>query len=223
MSYHFSPARRTIRILSSLTSALLLCQPLIAFQSPLSDTAVREAYFLGQRHDEAVTSFFAKYSKSLPVPRSGPYIAVVRFLTPFAQMVSQSGSFIGNYSAQRAEQDHDPKSETVVIAVDIYFTETYGPFLVGGSQSGSTTSLVPRSSDFWRDFDFTVGSDSRLLSPRNISGRALYNCSDAGCTLSGATVTLTFAPELFADWATIDVVPPEGDAVSINFELNAFR
>lgn len=47
--------------------------------------------------------------------------------------------------------------------------------------------------------------------------------SDAGCTLSGATVFLTLAPELFADDATVDVVPPEGDAVSINFDLNVFR
>ena len=41
-----------LRLLSSLLAgALLVPSSSTAFDSPLSDTAVREAYFLGQRHD----------------------------------------------------------------------------------------------------------------------------------------------------------------------------
>ncbi|HEY6127102.1 MAG TPA: hypothetical protein VIW23_02860, partial [Candidatus Acidoferrum sp.] len=79
-------------VISLTISALLISQPLFAFQTPLSNTAVREAYFLGQRHDQSVSDFFAKYAKSLPEPQYGPYISTIRFLTPFAQVVSLSGT-----------------------------------------------------------------------------------------------------------------------------------
>ena len=48
-----------LRSLSCLLTAVLVF-PLssAAFETPLSDTAVREAYFIGQRHDESMTHFF---------------------------------------------------------------------------------------------------------------------------------------------------------------------
>jgi hypothetical protein len=208
------------------TSALLLCQPLFAFQTPLSDTAVREAYFLGQRHDQSVSDFFAKYAKTLPAPQYGPYISTVRFLTPYAQVVSLSGNKSAGYSAQQAERDHHADQETVTVSVDIYLTDSYGPFLAPGtnSRSGSPAGLTPRSSDFWRDFDVSVSSDSRTLSPQDTSGQPIYNCSESGCSLVGATVTLTFAASKFPpDSVTVNVVPPEGDEVNLDFDLTSFR
>ena len=208
------------------TSALLLCQPLFAFQTPLSDTAVREAYFLGQRHDQSVSDFFAKYAKNLPAPQYGPYVSTVRFLTPYAQVVSLSGNKSAGYSAQQAERDHHPDAETVVVSVDIYLTDSYGPFLAAAtdSGSGSAAGLTPRSSDFWRDFDVSVSSDSRTLSQQDTSGQAIYNCSESGCSLVGATVTLTFAASKFPpDSVTVNVVPPEGDEVNVDFDLTSVR
>jgi hypothetical protein len=208
------------------TSALLLCQPLFAFQTPLSDTAVREAYFLGQRHDQSVSDFFAKYAKTLPAPQYGPYISTVRFLTPYAQVVSLSGNKSAGYSAQQAERDHHADAETVVVSVDIYLTDSYGPFLAArtNSRSGSPAGLTPRSSDFWRDFDVSVSSESRTLSQQDSSGQPIYNCSESGCSLVGATVTLTFAASKFPpDSVTVNVVPPEGDDVNVDFDLTSVR
>ena len=208
------------------TSALLLCQPLFAFQTPLSDTAVREAYFLGQRHDQSVSDFFAKYAKTLPAPQYGPYISTVRFLTPYAQVVSLSGNKSAGYSAQQAERDHQADAETVTVSVDIYLTDSYGPFLAAptNSRSGSPAGLTPRSSDFWRDFDVSVSSDSRTIAQQDTSGQPIYNCSESGCSLVGATVTLTFAASKFPpDSATVNVVPPEGDEVNVDFDLTSFR
>jgi hypothetical protein len=207
-------------------SALLLCQPLFAFQTPLSDTAVREAYFLGQRHDQSVSDFFAKYAKALPAPEYGPYISTVRFLTPYAQVVSLSGTKSAGYSAQQAERDHHADAETVTVSVDIYLTDSYGPFLAApsGSRSGSPAGLTPRSSDFWRDFNVSVSSDSRTLAQQDTSGQPIYNCSESGCSLVGATVTLTFAAAKFPpDSVTVNVVPPEGDEVNVDFDLTSFR
>jgi hypothetical protein len=207
-------------------SALLLCQPLFAFQTPLSDTAVREAYFLGQRHDRSVSDFFAKYAKTLPAPQYGPYISTIRFLTPYAQVVSLSGNKSAGYSAQQAERDHHADAETVIVSADIYLTDSYGPFLAAPTdpRSGSPVGLTPRSSDFWRDFEVSVSSDSRTLSPQDSSGQPIYNCSEYGCSLVGATITLTFAAAKFpSDSVTVNVVPPEGDEVNLDFDLTSFR
>ena len=212
--------------ISFVVSILLFDQPLFAFQTPLSDTAVREAYFLGQRHDQSVSDFFAKYAKTLPAPQYGPYISTIRFLTPYAQVVSLSGNKSAGYSAQQAERDHHADAETVTVSVDIYLTDSYGPFLAAAtdSRSGSPAGLTPRSSDFWRDFDVSVSSDSRTLSQQDTSGQPIYNCSESGCSLVGATVTLTFAASKFpADSVTVNVVPPEGDDVNVDFDLTSFR
>jgi len=81
------------RIATSIAiSTLLLGQPAVAFDTPLSDQAVREAYFLGQRHDETMANLLNKYTKFLPPPKAGPDIASITFLTPFALLVQQSGS-----------------------------------------------------------------------------------------------------------------------------------
>jgi hypothetical protein len=156
----------------------------------------------------------------------GPYISTIRFLTPYAQVVSLSGNKSAGYSAQQAERDHHADAETVTVSVDIYLTDSYGPFLAAptNSRSGSPAGLTPRSSDFWRDFDVSVSSDSRTLSQQDTSGQPIYNCSESGCSLVGATVTLTFAASKFPpDSVTVNVVPPEGDEVNVDFDLTSFR
>ncbi len=77
-----------------------------AFDTPLSDQAVREAYFLGQRHDETMSTLLNKYTKLLPPPKTGPDISSVTFLTPFALLVQQSSEHTSGYSAQQAALDH---------------------------------------------------------------------------------------------------------------------
>jgi hypothetical protein len=92
-------------ITSVFVAALLLAPSLFAFDSPLSDQAVREAYFLGQRHDESMATLLNKYTKLLPPPDAGPHISSVTFLTPFALLVQQASQRV-NYSAQQAAKEH---------------------------------------------------------------------------------------------------------------------
>src|ERR1700746_1552120 len=73
-----------------LTGALLVSAPSLAYDTPLSDQAVREAYFLGQRRDESMYAFLNKYTKLLPPPKTGPHIAAITFFTPFALLVQHS-------------------------------------------------------------------------------------------------------------------------------------
>ncbi len=216
------------RIATSLTiSALLFCQPLVAFDTPLSDEAVREAYFLGQRRDETMATFLNKYTKFLPAPKTGPDIASVTVFTPFALLVQQSSQHTSGYSAQQAALDHRDQPEFVRILVQIQLTNSYAVYIVRrtGSRSGSPNGFVPRPYDFWKDFDVKVSSDDKKLRPFSSSSHPNLICSDdGGCEVTGATLWFDFSAEDFASGsATIDVTPPEGDLVSVDFDLDHLR
>jgi hypothetical protein len=210
--------------LASLTAALLLAQPSFAFNTPLSDQAVREAYFLGQRHDESMARLLSRYTKLLPAPTAGPHITSVTFLTPFALLVQHS-SQQSNYSAQQAAKDHHPDDEIVVIEIQVLLTPSYSAVIPTptSSRSGSPIGYQFRPSDFWKDFDTTVFDGKKELLGGIATGEPTYVCDD-GCVISGATIRLEFPASAFtSDSATIEVTPPEGDPVSVDFDLSSLR
>jgi hypothetical protein len=215
------------RSLASVLAALLLMTAsTFAFDTPLSDQAVREAYFLGQRHDETMATLLNKYTKFLPAPKTGPDIASVTVFTPFALLVQQSSQHASGYSAQQAALDHRDQSEFIRIIVPIQFTASYGAYIVRptGTRSGSSTGFTPRPYDFWKDFDVQVSSDNKKLRAFSSSGQPTLLCDEGGCTLTGATIQLDFPAEDFASgFATIDVTPPEGDPLSVDFDLTHLR
>jgi hypothetical protein len=117
---------------------VLLPSPIFAFNCPLSEESVREAYFLGQRRDESMARFLDKYKRHLRPPDSGPYISSVELLTPFARLILLSSQRV-NYSAQQAAKEHRSDDELVAITVEIQLTESYGAFVAAptGTRSGS--------------------------------------------------------------------------------------
>ena len=208
--------------------ALMLSTPSsFAFDTPLSDQAVREAYFLGQRRDDTMATFLNKYTKFLEAPKTGPHIYSVTVFTPFALLVQQSSQHTSGYSAQQAALDHREQPEFVRIVIQIQLTDSYGPYIVRptGSRSGSPKGFVPRTYDFWKDLDVQVSSKDQKVEPFSSSGQPNYLCSDdGGCTLAGATLQFDFSAEDFASGsATIDINPPEGEPVSIDFDLDHLR
>jgi hypothetical protein len=206
--------------------ALLLASPALAFNSPLSDESIREAYFLGQRHDESVALFLARYKQVLRPPDTGPYISSIEFLTPLASLVLLSSQRI-NYSAQQAEQEHRSDDELVAITVEIQLTQSYSAILSSAptsARSGSPIGYTLRSPGFWRDFDVQVLSDEENLEPTLSTGRPTYLCNDTGCVLTGATLRLELPAKLFtSDSATVQVIPPAGPEVAVNFDLVVLR
>jgi hypothetical protein len=219
--------RRVARCARFFLALSLACtEPLLAFQSPLSEEAVREAYFLGQRHDESVTRALENYSQYFPVPDYGPQIASLTYLTPFAQAILASSNHIGNYSAQQAQIAHRGLRETVEIQVSIRFTDSYPAFVpsVRPNSRGSQPTLVPRSSDFWRDFEVTAFDGDRPLEPSSQDGRPDYTCSRYSCFLIGATILLDFPADAFQKQdVTVQVDPPEGDRFAAGLDLSNLR
>ncbi|HEV1995103.1 MAG TPA: hypothetical protein VGR03_12300 [Candidatus Acidoferrum sp.] len=219
--------RHLFRLFTSLLVALCVSLPAPSIDAPLSDQAVREAYFLGQRHEGSYTSLLGNYIKRLPAPKSGPHISSVTLLTPFIQLVANSDRFIGNYSAQQALLDHRGQEESVKITVEIYLTNSYGPLIANpaNSQSRSSSAFMPRPYDFWRDFRVQVYDGNRILSPSASGGHPLYRCGRTGqCRPMGAALELEFPANSFpSDTISVYVTPPEGDPVSVDFDLTRLR
>jgi hypothetical protein len=215
--------------LDIVTAFVMLAQPVFAFQSPLSDESVREAYFLGQRHDGSFEQLVEKSTRRFPAPKNGPYISSVIFVTPFVSAAQLSNNHIGNYSAQQAELDHrELGKEIIKITVEIQLTESYGQFIApakANSRSGSASTLILRPDDFWRDFQVQIFNDDQALSNAVYHGRPNYSCGEYGpCILTGATLTYEFPADTFStDSATISVDPPEGDPVTADFDLSRLR
>jgi len=210
----------------ALAAFLLLSPPSFAFTSPLSDEAVREAYFLGQRHNGSFAHLLDKYSKRLPPPKSGPHLSSITFLTPFAQLVRFSDAYPGDYNAQQAALDHRAQEEIVEISVEIRLTPSYGAVLVvpTGSRSGSPQGYRLRTRDFWKDVQARVFEGDQELIPGRHAGEPNYFCSEGGCSLIGATLHLEFPASAFtSDTVTVQVSPPEGPQVSVDFDLTALR
>jgi hypothetical protein len=209
-----------------LTAALLLVPPTFAFDTPLSDQAVRDAYFLGQRHDESMTRFLNRYTKLLPAPKTGPHIYGVTLLTPFALLVRDS-SERPNYSAQQAAKDHHPEHESVVVEIQILLTPTYAAAIPTptGSRSDSPVGLRLRPSDFWKTFKYQVFDDEDELATDDVTGEPIYSCDGlGGCDLSGARVRIELPATAFkSDTATVEITPTEFAPISVDFDLSSLR
>jgi hypothetical protein len=123
---------------------------LSAFDAPLADTAVRQAYFMGQRHDESLSKFLDSYTKHLPQPKTGPHIAAVSFLTPYALLAENSSWQPYGFSAQQAEIEHRHQVETVKILVVIPLTDTYSAVTRNPTERtmGNPLDYVPRPTGF---------------------------------------------------------------------------
>jgi hypothetical protein len=219
--------RHAFRLSTSLLMALCISLPAFPINTPLSDESIREAYFLGQRHDGTFPAILGRYVRNLPPPKSGPYISSVSFLTPFIQLVEHSDGYIGNYSAQKALLEHRGQEEFVLIFVEIQLTDTYGRLIPPPPnwRSRSPEAWVPRPSDFWRDFHVQIYNAAQPLTPYDFHGRATFGCARRGpCILTGATLEFDFRADSFtSDSATIQVIPPEGDPVSVDFDLIHLR
>jgi hypothetical protein len=204
--------------------SLLTVPPSSAFDYPLSETAARNAYFLGQRRDASMGEFLARYSKHLPAPKTGPYVSDVTFFTPYAQLVQYS-SRQGMYSAQQAELDSQTKLNTVEVTVYIYLTDTYGAFIPVSSDSRSgVTGIMLRRSNFWREFKFRVLDGDDLREPTSIYPEPQYRCVEEGCLLIGSRIHMSLPAALFSsDRATVEITTPDDQHITADFNLAALR
>src|SRR5262249_49782696 len=111
---------------SALIALALLGSPARAFEIPLSDNSVREAYFLGQRTDGKCTEFLNSYRHALPMPENGPRVVEIQLLTPYAQVVAESNRHTVGFSAQQAAANYHGRGDTILIQFRVELTPTFG-------------------------------------------------------------------------------------------------
>ena len=218
---------RSLRISVVLVvAAILPVAPSFALDTPLSDQAVREAYFLGQRRDDSMARLLSRYTQFLPAPDAGPHIYSVTLLTPFALLVQQSSQLSGS-SAQDAEKKHHGDDEIVAVSIEVLLTPSYGAAIPTptNSRSGSPVGYQFRNPDFWKDFKIRVFDGEKNLAFTGFAGEPRYACAaKGGCDLFGANIRFDLPANLFtSNSATIEITPPVGDQVDVDFDLASLR
>ena len=210
-----------------LAAALLLSPSSFAFDTPLSDQAVREAYFLGQRRDEKTAQFLDKYRRHLPVPESGPWISTVEFFTPFAEAVELSRQRSSGYSAQDAAQDYRKNGDRLRLTITIEFTNSYGELsqVKTSQRSGSPNGFSVRPSNFWKDFTYRLFDGDDLVEPLEMHGSPTFRTVDDSTIMTGAQIVLVYDAQKLSSSSDAAVVVdfPDYPQVVAPFDLTTLR
>jgi hypothetical protein len=212
-----------------LATALVFPVPSSAYDVELSDTAVRNAYFLGQHRDQQTRTFFEPYIRHLPLPKSGPYISEIRLLTPLAQVVEASQSTSGIYSAQQAQLDYRARGDSILLEIHIEFTPTYNQIDAQRSSSNAAGAkgITLRTDDFWQDFRLGIKQKQDWIEARSTHGEPQYALADgygASGGLIGAWVWVEYdARNVSSDDTEVHVLTPDGQDVSVKFDLDTLK
>jgi hypothetical protein len=208
--------------LAVLVPILLISAQCFAFELPLSDQTIREAYFIGQHHDASTKSALEPYIRHLAPPKTGPDISEIRLLTPYAQVIDVSNSQSSGYSAQQAAADYHARTDTILVRVRIEFSATYG-FLDAANDAKSASAekgIKIRQEDFWKAFRVGLSQKDDWIDPLSLDGEATY--SDIG--MDGALIWLVCdAHDLASEPAAVEVFTPDGQHVVTTFDLSTLR
>lgn len=191
-----------------------------AYEVHLSDEAVREAYFLGQRRDETTAQFLETYRRYFPIPKSGPHVYAVELFTPYAQAVETASKRGTNYSAQQAEQDYLLRDDSVRVGVHMRYTSSYGP---GKMNEGSTHS------DRLEDFRVQLIQDGKTVACRSSRYEGTHMSfgggkGGGGSRPTGFIIWQEYASaNLESSEATVEIDTPDGQHISATFDLSRLR
>lgn len=219
-----NPFVRSFRLAALFLSALL-SRPVFAYDSLLQPESIRDAYFLGRRHDENTAAFLAKYLKRLPLPEKGPHVSEIALYTPYAQVVLNSWRNASIYSAQQAEQDYRTNGDAIRVRVMIEFTPTFnttqGIKMSADKDATGNQGLVRRTKDFWREFQYELRQKEKSVNPRSVEGKPIYSDDDG---ITGAEVLLLYdAVDVASEDTTFDVYTPDDHHVIAKFNLAELR
>jgi hypothetical protein len=207
---------------------LLLClclasPPAYTFEASLSDEAVREAYFIGQRRDDTTAHFLETYRSYFPVPKSGPHVFVVELFTPYARAVDASSKHGAGYSTQQARKDYQARGDSLRVGVYVRYTSTYGP---GFPYSPNE---VPGQTGTWKDFQVRLTQNGKSFESRTVryEGTRMGTGGGKGGGGSRPTGFIVWqeydAPNLTSTDATVEIDSPDGQHVVASFDLSRLR
>ncbi len=224
-----------------LLAMVLSVPPAHAFQAPLSDESIREAYFLGQRNDETTRDFFLSYVRTFDRPRVGPYVSEVEIYTPFGQLV-ELASRRNNYSAQQAASDYRHTVDSIFVRVRIQFTATYGTARYLAALPEDRSLPQPQIANFDRDFKIGLRQNDQWIEPIQVDHHltntaptrhfafdpdgvgALVETWGIGYGTNGWLVWLQFDPAAIdSDTAFVEILGPDDQRWKASFDFGRLR
>jgi hypothetical protein len=109
-----------ILIVAVVLVALLSVLPALAYEYPLSSSAIRDAYFAGTGTKGTDASLYDAYSRTIPNPAKEPPVSTVTIDTPYLQVAEHSRER-PNYHVQDAVDEYFGKPAKFLVFVDVYF------------------------------------------------------------------------------------------------------
>jgi hypothetical protein len=183
--------------------AFSLAIPACAYDVPLTESSIRDAYFLGTRQTGLGQDFLAKYTHEVPSLSLGRYRSFARLETPFTQVAILSSKKL-NYSAQDAVKEFVGKPLPFRIHLEICYMVDAPPDGLQVRIVQNKKDLLPASSE--RSLFFPASD--QYTSPPPI----------------GETIQFEFsADKIDSSALTILIDTPDGQHAETVFDLWAVR
>jgi hypothetical protein len=212
-------------LLGTFVILALIALPALAYQYPLSSIDIRDAFLIGNRNDDLTAALFAKYSRTLPAPETGPYVAQIELDTPYLQIARRATGAL-NYNSLDAVQEFQDKPLVFQVHVKFYFTSTYMPLPV--THTEGIPLNAPGYPDFWNDFKVCLIQDKEVR-PKSSGGAAIFPMWGAdgyGPPPSpiGGRIDVDYDPAKIdtAD-AMVEVRTPDGQDIEVPFDLSRLQ
>jgi len=199
------------RLMIALVLAALIAPSAGALDYPLSSTAVREAYFLGTGDPNQRAQYAEKYLKRYPTPKTGDYVGLIDFETPYmliAQEIARKGD---DYHAPDAVQDYLGKPEVCRVRVEVYWA-------LNSSRAG--TSHPNRDVT---DFRLRVTQDGTEIPVKSRWSDSLVNGGSAPVDYGIALYREFDAENVRSGPVTVEVSGVNGQVLTETFDLDRVR
>lgn len=181
---------------------MVLTLPIHAYDFPLSESAIRDSYFLGIRTGGLRPDFLAQYARVVPNLKQGNCTSSIRIETPFLQ-VAKHANEAPNYSAQDAVKEFYAKTMFFRMNLDICYEVHAPPNAIKVKIVQNKKELIPIS---FESTPFSEATDFGFLPP------------------NGEQIALGFSPEkIDSSTLTISIDTPNGQHEQIDLELSALR
>jgi len=204
--------RNTLCSLALLLFALLVALPALAYEYPLSTTAIRDAYFLGTGPKSAEADFYEPYSRTFStLPKEAP-TSVITIDTPYLQ-IAEHARQTPNYHAQDAVKDFFGKPAQFRVFLDVYFTRP-----LEKSDNSENKTL--------HGLDIKLTQNHKVIVMQVVDSWDLYPFRDAQTSVESAGEHV----ELSCDARSVDSSPlkievktPNAQIFEVKFDLENLR
>lgn len=173
-----------------------------AYDQPLSESSIREAYFLGTREGGLKSDFLAQYDRWIPQLKVGTCTSKASIETPFLQVAEYASKSL-NYSAQDAVKDFYGKPAVFLLHLNICY-------LLNAPPNAIKVKIIQRK---------------REIVPLSLHSSPYQEPSDTGYLLpNGEQISAELIPgKIASSDLTILIDTPNGQQAETEFDLRSLR